>query len=59
MVDHVVTCETSLACAASYKNSRVITVTTDNYHGYEMSYKESELKEYLMGEIVDFFKAEL
>ena len=58
-LDHVVTCETSLACAASYKNSRVITVTTDNYHGYEMSYKESELKEYLMGEIVDFFKTEL
>lgn len=58
-LDYVVTEDTSLECAHAYKNSRVITVTTENYHGYEMSYKESALKDYLMGEIVDFFKKEL
>ena len=58
-LDRVVTEETGLECAAAYKNSRVITVTTENYHGYEMSYQESDLKDYLMGEIVDFFKTEL
>ena len=58
-LDYVVTEDTSLECAHAYKNSRVITVTTENYHGYEMSYKESELKDYLMNEIVDFFKKEL
>ncbi len=58
-LDHVVTEETSRECAAAYENSRVITVTTENYHGYEMSYKESDLKDYLMGEIVEFFKTEL
>ena len=58
-LDHVVTEETSRQCAAAYKNSRVITVTTENYHGYEMSYPESDLKDYLMGEIVEFFKTEL
>ena len=58
-LDYVVTEDTSLECAHAYKNSRVITVTTENYHGYEMSYKESDLKDYLMGEIVDFFKKEL
>ena len=58
-LDYVVTEYTSLECAHAYKNSRVITVTTENHHGYEMSYKESDLKDYLMGEIVDFFKKEL
>ncbi len=58
-LDHVVTEETGRQCAAAYKNSRVITVTTENYHGYEMSYKDSDLKDYLMGEIVEFFKTEL
>ena len=58
-LDHVVTEETSRECAAAYKNSRVITVTTENYHGYEMSYQESDLKDYLMEEIVEFFKTEL
>ena len=52
-LDYVVTENTSLECAHAYKNSRVITVTTENYHGYEMSYKESDLKDYLMNEIVD------
>ncbi|MGN0735425.1 MAG: alpha/beta hydrolase family protein [Anaerovoracaceae bacterium] len=58
-LDYVVTDETSRKCAAAYKNSRVIEVTTDNYHGYEMSYENSELKDYLMSEITGFFKDNL
>ena len=58
-LDYVVTDETSRKCAAAYKNSRVIEVTTDNYHGYEMSYENSELKDYLMTEITGFFKENL
>lgn len=58
-LDYVVTDETSRKCAAAYKNSRVIEVTTDNYHGYEMSYKKSDLKDYLMSEITDFFRENL
>ena len=58
-LDYVVTDETSRKCAAAYKNSRVIEVTTDNYHGYEMSYENSELKDFLMSEITDFFKTNL
>ena len=58
-LDYVVTDETSRKCAAAYKNSRVIEVTTDNYHGYEMSYENSELKDYLMTEITGFFKKNL
>lgn len=54
-LDYVVTDETSRKCAAAYKNSRVIEVTTDNYHGYE----NSELKDYLMSELIDFFKDNL
>ena len=58
-LDYVLTDETSRKCAAAYKNSRVIEVTTDNYHGYEMSYENSELKDYLMSELIDFFKDNL
>lgn len=58
-LDYVVTDETSRKCATAYKNSRVIEVTTDNYHGYEMSYENSELKDYLMSEITVFFKDNL
>ncbi|MGN1333991.1 MAG: alpha/beta hydrolase family protein [Anaerovoracaceae bacterium] len=58
-LDYVVTDETSRKCAAAYKNSRVIEVTTDNYHGYEMSYEKSDLKNYLMSEITGFFRENL
>lgn len=58
-LDHVVTPQTSLECAEAYKNSRVITVTTDNYHGYEMSYADSALKDELMCAITDFFASAL
>ena len=54
-LDNVVTEATSRECASAYKNSQVIEVTTDNYHGYEMGYDKSELKDYLMEEITDFF----
>ena len=53
--DYVVTEKTSNRCADAYKNSRIITVTTDDYHGYEMSYENSELKDQLMNELVNFF----
>ena len=58
-LDHVVTDETSKECAAAYANSRVIEVTTDDGHGYEMSRKDSDLKDMLMDEIVRHFKENL
>lgn len=53
--DNVVTAETSKECAAAYENATEIEVTTEDGHGYEMGYKESELKEQLMSAIVEFF----
>lgn len=58
-LDHVVTDETSRQCAAAYANSRVIEVTTEDGHGYEMSRKDSELKDMLMDEIVSHFAENL
>lgn len=58
-LDYVVTPKTSLECAKAYKNSHVITVKTDNYHGYEMSYPDSALKEELMCAITEHFAAAL
>ena len=58
-LDHVVTDETSRQCAAAYENSRVIEVTTEDGHGYEMSRKDSELKDMLMDEIVAHFAKKL
>ena len=54
--DYVVTPETSLDCAAGYENVRTIEVDTKDYHGYEMGYKESELKDRLIKEITQHFK---
>lgn len=56
-LDHVVTEDTSLECAHAYENSHIITVTTSDRHGYEMSYENSDLKDYLMDEIVNFFRS--
>lgn len=56
-LDHVVTEDTSLECAHAYENSHVITVTTNDRHGYEMSYENSDLKDYLMDEILNFFRS--
>lgn len=58
-LDYVVTDETSKECADAYANSKLITVTTENAHGYEMSYESSELKDYLMDSIVAHFKDNL
>ncbi|MGN1415180.1 MAG: alpha/beta hydrolase family protein [Anaerovoracaceae bacterium] len=58
-LDHVVTDETSRQCAAAYENSRVIEVTTEDGHGYEMSRKDSDLKDMLMDEIVAHFAENL
>ncbi len=54
-LDTVVRPVTSLACAAAYKNIEVIEVTTEDGHGYEMGYEESELKDEIMAHIVEFF----
>lgn len=58
-LDYVVTDETSKECAEAYENSRLIQVTTQDHHGYEMSYENSALKEKLMDAIVDHFKENL
>ena len=58
-LDHVVTDETSRQCAAAYENSRIIEVTTEDGHGYEMSRKDSDLKDMLMDEIVAHFAEKL
>lgn len=58
-LDYVVTDETSKTCAKAYKNNRVIEVTTQDHHGYEMSYENSQLKDLLMEEIVNHFRDNL
>lgn len=58
-LDYVVTDETSKACAAAYRNARVIEVTTQDHHGYEMSKKDSTLKDDLMNAIVLHFHTSL
>ena len=57
--DYVVTSSTSIDCANAYSNSRTTEVTTDDGHGYEMGFKESEMKDMLMDSIVEFFKENL
>lgn len=54
-LDTVVRPVTSLACAAGYSNIETVEVTTEDGHGYEMGYKESELKDQIMTKIVEFF----
>lgn len=52
--DTVVYPDTSVRCAEAYKDHEIIQVTTDDGHGYEMGFKESELKEMIMDRITDF-----
>ena len=52
--DTVVYPDTSVRCAEAYKDHEIIQVTTDDGHGYEMGFRESELKEMIMGRITDF-----
>ena len=53
--DTVVEPETSLDCAHAYSNIEIFKVTSDNNHGYEMSFDHSELKEEIMNRAVTFF----
>ena len=57
--DTVVEPKTSLDCAHAYSNVTIYKVTTDNGHGYEMSYKHSALKDEIMNRVVTFFKENL
>lgn len=57
--DTVVEPETSLECARAYSNVEIHKVTTDDGHGYEMSYKHSELKNDIMKRVTDFFAENL
>lgn len=54
-LDHVVLPETSKECAAAYTNVEVVEVTTEDGHGYEMGYAQSQLKDEIMEKIVAFF----
>ncbi|MCR5482089.1 MAG: prolyl oligopeptidase family serine peptidase [Clostridia bacterium] len=54
--DNVVRPKTSLKCAKGYSNAEIHKVTTDDGHGYEMSYEKSDLKEKIMTRTVEFFK---
>lgn len=54
-LDNVVTPETSIECCKAYKNNILYKVTTQDGHGYEMSYENSKLKNEIMTEIVDYF----
>ena len=58
-LDHVVLPETSKICAAGYSNVEVVEVTTEDGHGYEMGFEESQLKDEIMNKIVDLFEKEL
>lgn len=58
-LDNVVLPETSLECASGYRNCEVIKVTTNDGHGYEMGYKESEIKDMIMDKIIEHFKGAL
>ena len=58
-LDNVVLPETSLECAAAYENCETVKVTTEDGHGYEMSYESSELKDMIMDRIVKHFEGAL
>ena len=58
-LDNVVRPETSMDCAAGYKNTEIISVTTEDGHGYEMSYEQSEIKEMIMNTIAGYFKKKI
>ena len=57
--DDVVEPETSLDCAHAYSNVAIYEVTTDDGHGYEMSYEHSQIKDEIMNRVVTFFKENL
>ncbi len=53
--DTVVEPETSLDCAHAYSNVAIYEVTTDDGHGYEMSYDTSPIKVEIMNRVISFF----
>ena len=57
--DTVVEPETSLDCAHAYSNVSIYEVTTDDGHGYEMSYEHSAIKDEIMDRVVTFFTENL
>ena len=57
--DTVVEPKTSLDCAHAYSNVAIYEVTTDDGHGYEMSYDHSEIKDEIMNRVVTFFEKNL
>lgn len=57
--DTVVEPKTSLDCAHAYSNVAIYEVTTDDGHGYEMSYDHSEIKDEIMNRVVTFFEENL
>lgn len=57
--DTVVEPKTSLDCAHAYSNVSIYEVTTDDGHGYEMSYEHSEIKDEIMDRVVTFFNDNL
>ncbi|MGX8774615.1 MAG: alpha/beta hydrolase family protein [Bacillota bacterium] len=57
--DTVVEPKTSLDCAHAYSNVSIYEVTTDDGHGYEMSYEQSEIKDEIMDRVVTFFRENL
>ena len=52
--DTVVYPDTSKRCAEAYENHCIVEVTTDDSHGYEMGYEESELKDEIMDRVTLF-----
>lgn len=58
--DYVVTPKTSKECASAYEDVQLIEVTTEKSpHGYEMGFKNSTLKDQLIGQITNFFSENL
>ena len=57
--DTVVEPKTSLDCAHAYSNVAIYEVTTDDGHGYEMSYQDSPIKVEIMNRVVTFFQDNL
>ena len=57
-LDKIVYPDTSIRCAEAYKNHEIVKVTTKNGHGYEMGYRESELKDRIMDKLAAFLSEE-
>lgn len=58
--DNVVLPKTSIECAESYKDHRLIKVTSkESPHGLEMGFKDSEIKDMLFAEILQYYEENL